>query len=99
MVDYNLIRSLGVSQEDLDTQITGALGEGFSQETLTEQIQVKQAPQAGAILTGRIVGVVGDEVMVEVGLKSEGLVSREEFDNAAELRVGDKVQVLFEKID
>src|SRR6185369_14098263 len=41
----------------------------------------------------------GDDVVVEVGLKSEGLIPREEFDNAAELKVGDKVQVLFERID
>jgi small subunit ribosomal protein S1 len=99
MVDYNLIRSLGVTQEDLEKQVAGALGEGFSQESIAEAIPVREAPQAGAILHGRIVGVMGDEVMVEVGLKSEGSVRLDEFDDPAQAKPGEPIEVLLEEVE
>ncbi|MEC9374593.1 MAG: 30S ribosomal protein S1, partial [Planctomycetota bacterium] len=53
----------------------------------------------GAILDGQIVGFAGDDVVVEVGLKSEGLISKNEFDDPAALRVGEKVKVLLETLE
>ncbi|MFN5661139.1 MAG: 30S ribosomal protein S1, partial [Planctomyces sp.] len=54
--------------------------------------------QEGQILEGEVVGFAGDDVVIEVGLKSEGLVPKEEFDGA-EVKIGDKIKVLLDKID
>jgi small subunit ribosomal protein S1 len=38
----------------------------------------------GKLIKGKIIGFAGDDVVVEVGLKSEGLIPKEEFDNLAD---------------
>ena len=99
MVDHNLIKSLGVSEEEITNELNTALGAGFDQDALSAAIQEKAAPQAGAILTGRIVGIVGDDVLVEVGLKSEGTVPLEEFDDRSKIKPGDPIEVLLEEVE
>jgi small subunit ribosomal protein S1 len=53
--------------------------------------------QDGNILTGRAININGDTVIVDVGLKSEGMVSLREFlDRSGEstVKVGDEVEVM-----
>ncbi len=103
MIDENLIASLGIGDDEAAAFLTGALGKSFGAggATAMDDLLTKQVASftPGSILEGRIIGFAGDDVVVEVGLKSEGLIPREEFDNPAELKVSDKVQVLFERID
>ncbi len=56
----------------------------------------------GEIVTGRIIGVTSNSVIVDVGYKSEGLIPIEEFtDRGGELSVsvGEEVDVLLEKTE
>ena len=56
----------------------------------------------GEIVTGRIIGVTSNAVIVDVGYKSEGLIPIEEFtDRGGELsvKVGEEVDVLLEKTE
>ncbi|NLW85957.1 MAG: 30S ribosomal protein S1 [Planctomycetes bacterium] len=99
MVDYNLIRSLGVSEDQINDELSQVLGDGFNLDSLVRTGEVAAAPQAGKILKGRIVGIVGDEAVVEVGLKSEGTVDLHEWDNPAQIKVGDVVEVLLEEME
>ncbi|MBI5723742.1 MAG: 30S ribosomal protein S1 [Planctomycetes bacterium] len=99
MVDYNLINSLGVSEDDLKKQLAEALGDGFNQETIGEVIKTKTGHQVGAILIGRIVDVVGNDVVVEVGLKSEGTVPLNEFDDPAAVISGQEIEVCLEGVE
>jgi small subunit ribosomal protein S1 len=58
--------------------------------------------QEGAVITGIVVAVEKDVVIVDVGLKSEGCVPLREFTTGgaiAELRPGDEVEVYLEKIE
>ena len=48
---------------------------------------------------GRIVGKAGDDAVIDVGLKSEGLVNKNEFDNYDSLKMGDSVEVLLEDLE
>jgi small subunit ribosomal protein S1 len=101
MIDENLIASLGITDDEASAFLSTALGTRGAGATAMDELLTKQVASftPGSILEGRVIGFTGDDVVVEVGLKSEGLIKREEFDNAAELKVGDKVQVLFERID
>ncbi|MEL7240687.1 MAG: S1 RNA-binding domain-containing protein, partial [Planctomycetota bacterium] len=54
--------------------------------------------QAGKLIQGKIIGMAGDDVVVEVGLKSEGLINKEEFGDD-EVRVGDTIDVLLESLE
>ena len=53
----------------------------------------------GSIVKGRILEVRPREVLVDIGYKSEGVISLSEFENADTLEVGDEVDVLLERLE
>ncbi len=62
--------------------------------------QVNMNP--GSIITGTVVGIENDFVVVNAGLKSDGVIPIEQFKNAKgelEVAVGDEVQVALESLE
>lgn len=58
--------------------------------------------ERGALITGTVVAIDNDWITVDTGLKSEGVVAREEFLNEEgelEVAVGDTVDVVIEAVD
>jgi small subunit ribosomal protein S1 len=56
----------------------------------------------GQVVKGRIVGMTDDSVIVDVGLKSEGRISKREFSlpgQDPEIRTGDTVEVFVERME
>ena len=51
------------------------------------------------IITGRILNIVGEDVIVDVGYKSEGVIPLDEWRNRDEVDVGDEVDVLLEAME
>ncbi len=100
MVDGNLLASLGIDgDKEAMALLEAALGRdkahGDMGNVLTSQVGDMTL---GTIKEGVVVGFAGDDVVIELGLKSEGMVNKEEFDGA-EVKVGDRIKVLLEKID
>ncbi len=63
---------------------------------------MKQAPMRfapGEIVTGTVIEVRPKEVLVDIGYKSEGSVPGNEFEDIKVVKVGDKVDVLIEKLE
>ncbi len=54
---------------------------------------------AGSIVKGTIIEVRPKEVLVDIGYKSEGVISGGEFDDIKTVKVGDEVDVLIEKLE
>ncbi len=101
MVDRNLIKSLGITDEQIQEQIGDALGSGEDvSQNLTDAMQEASSRfKVGSILTGQIVSVIGNDVFVEVGLKSEGVVDLGEFADRSEAETGTEIQVLLEAVE
>ena len=95
MVDRNIIRQLEVSEEQIDQYLRDALGPDILQGDIDAVVAdtIKNF-SPGSVLAGTIVGRAGEDVVVEVGLKSEGLVSVSEFDDPSEAALGEKVEVV-----
>ncbi len=58
--------------------------------------------ERGSVITGTVVAIDSDWITVDTGLKSEGIVAREEFlndDGELEVAVGDSVDVVVEEVD
>ncbi len=53
----------------------------------------------GEIVNGKILGVNKDDVIVDVGFKSEGIISLEEFPEPINISVGDEIDVFLEQIE
>ncbi len=99
MVDRNIVNKLGLSQDELDRQV----GEMFTEkdgEFLEEVLCAKvDSHLPGTILKGTIESQIGNDVIVEVGLKSEGVVDASEFDSPEEIEVGKEIEVFLEDTD
>ncbi|MCC6681092.1 MAG: 30S ribosomal protein S1 [Phycisphaeraceae bacterium] len=100
MVDYNLIASLDVDddkiQEMLEAEYGQAIAGGDMDGLLGTQISDFKP---GAILQGKVIGMAGDDFLIEVGLKSEGILERGEFDEPTSVEIGDVVEVLLEEVE
>src|SRR5881398_599998 len=53
----------------------------------------------GSIVKGRILEIRPREVLVDIGYKSEGVISISEFEDVENLEVGDEVDVLLERLE
>lgn len=53
----------------------------------------------GELVKGKIVRIQGDLVILDVGFKSEGAVSKLEFNNAEEMKIGREVEVVLESVE
>ena len=51
------------------------------------------------IVKGRITAISNSEVSIDIGFKSEGVVSKTEFTNVSDLHIGDEVEVFIERIE
>ncbi|MGD9690303.1 MAG: 30S ribosomal protein S1 [Phycisphaerales bacterium] len=102
MVDENLIANLltdNPALNDAERMLSAAYGVQVAKGDMGSLLQdQKQEMNPGSILEGHIVGFAGDDVVIDVNLKSEGMVPRDEWENADQLKLGDRVQVLLEGI-
>src|SRR3954452_15066531 len=61
--------------------------------------QSEKSFAAGEIVKGIIIEVRPKEVLVDIGYKSEGVISGNEFDDIKTVKVGDEIDVLIEKLE
>jgi small subunit ribosomal protein S1 len=96
MVDRNIVNKLGLSNEDLDQQVE-EMFTSEENEFLETVLQAKvDSRLPGTIIKGKIVSQIGNDVIVEVGLKSEGAIDVSEFDSPDEIEQGREIEVLLE---
>jgi len=100
MIDETLIASLGLEEDEAERMLQDAFGEQVASGDMDSLLgEEMEDLQPGRILDGRIVGRAGDDFVIEVGLKSEGLVNKDEFDDLDQIKIGDRVQVLLEALE
>ncbi len=99
MVNHALLKELGLDSQNGNDQIKDLYeGGDVSIDTMLENSGKTFAN--GSLLTGKIVNIRGDDVILEIGLKSEGVLSlAREFDNPGDVEVGDEVVVLLEQVE
>ncbi len=53
----------------------------------------------GELIKGRIVRIQGDNIILDVGFKSEGSIPKNEFHESEEIKVGNEVEVVLESVE
>src|SRR4051794_36415353 len=99
MVNRNLLRTYDLGQDELAAELDAVFGGGE-----VWLLPEAQNFQENKLLTGRVLQVTQDEVLVDVGYKSEGSIDvREWFDEATGQVVppqpGDEVQLLLQVME
>lgn len=100
MVDRNIFEKLGLSNDEIQNQVNEMFTQDESQyleEILEKKVDSREAGES--IVKGRIKSQLGNDVIVEIGLKSEGVVDASEFDSPDEIEPGREIEVLLEDTD
>ncbi len=99
MIKSNILHDLGIDEQEIEQQAIAALGTETRDELLEVIDKTVTHFEPGTIFKGTIVNHIGDDVIVEVGLKSEGIVSSQEFDSSDEIVIGDVIEVMLEAVE
>jgi len=99
MVNENLLRDMGINEEEIEKEVSAAIGDADTEnlEQLYEE-SVKDF-EVGSILKGKVIDVRGNEVIVDVGYKSEGIIPIDEFGSPPEVSPVMEIEVLLEDVE
>jgi len=94
-----VLKYIGMTPDQLEKQADQAMG-SLTTEVLQKHYEesVKDF-EVDTILKGRILNIVNDDVIVDVGYKSEGVVPITEFWNPASIKAGDEIEVFLEGVE
>ena len=104
MVNRNLLRQFDLSEDDMQTELAAA----FNVPTYDANHYWLPAEETeytvNKIVEGRVLNLVGDEVWIDVGYKSEGVIALDEWrdegtNQIVPPKVGDTIQVLLEAVE
>ena len=85
---------------DWDAYVTGDTNASISkEEQLAAYSQTLNQINAGEVTEGTVIAMNKREVVLNIGYKSDGIVSMNEFRYNPELQIGDKVEVFIESLE
>ncbi len=105
MVNRNLLREYDLSEEDMEQQLAEAMGlDHYDKDHPVVTFGEGEEFDVNNIIKGRVINIVGDEVVVDVGYKSEGVIPLEEWKDegsptANPPKPGDEILVLLESVE
>jgi small subunit ribosomal protein S1 len=106
MVDRNLLRQYDLSEEDLKNEFAKVFQTRPGDSVLDPEWLPSEETsfEVNKIVHGRVLNVIGDEVWVDVGYKSEGVIPLQEWydegeDKIKPPQVGDELQVLLDAVE
>lgn len=100
MVNRNLLRQFDIPEEELDREMSLAV----NQETEDWLPAEDQQYEVNKIVKGRVIAVHDEEVLIDVGYKSEGIIPVQEWYDEGQDKIvppqpGDEVQVLLDAVE
>ena len=99
MVNKLVLEKYDIKQEEIEKELEEILGSG-SLENIEAAFDTSiKNFDLGTILKGRVLGVIGNNVILDTGYKSEGIVPLSEFDTSEEVEVGADVEVMLESFE
>jgi len=105
MVNRNLLRQFDLPEAELQRQLQDAFYQEDTGGSLETWLPVEEQEfEANKIVKGRVLNIVGDDVVVDVGYKSEGVIKLEEWydeglDKVVPPQPGQEIQVLLDSVE
>ncbi|MCW8130230.1 MAG: 30S ribosomal protein S1 [Planctomycetota bacterium] len=91
----------GIGAAELDAEVEACMKDLNSTEVLEKKLDSSAADFApGAILKGKVVRMAGNDIVVDIGYKSEGFIDKAEFDNNLDgIEPGVELEVYLDQIE
>ncbi len=99
MVNKLVLEEYDIKQEEIERELEEIIGsDSLEKIEAVFDTSIKNF-DLGTILKGRILGVIGNNVILDTGYKSEGIVPLSEFDSTEEVEVGTDIEVILESFE
>ena len=99
MVNKLVLEEYDIKQEEIERELEEIVGsDSLEKIEAVFDTSIKNF-DLGTILKGRILGVIGNNVILDTGYKSEGIVPLSEFANHEEVEVGADIEVMLESFE
>ena len=99
MVNKFVLEEYAIDQEEIQRELEEIIG-GDSLEKIEAAFDTSVKKfDLGTILKGRILGVIGNNVILDTGYKSEGTIPLSEFDSAEDVEIGNEIEVMLESFE
>jgi small subunit ribosomal protein S1 len=95
----DVVRKYDLSPEELEQKVQQAFQDVPAEEMEGRYTESVKEFRPDTILKGRVLNVANDEVIVDIGYKSEGVIPLSEFGENADVDVGDEIEVLLDEIE
>jgi len=100
MVDNNILQDIELDETAVEQALAEALGSADATDRLGQEVdRMISSFKPGNILKGRVIEVVGDGVIIDVGFKSEGVIRLDEFEDPTAIDPGDEIEVYLEAVE
>lgn len=98
MSNRRLIDQLGIKDDDADKQAADIMAANPVEAQKHYEESLKNF-QPDTIIKGRILNVVGDDVLVDIGYKSEGVVPKSDFQFEDDIQIQKDIEVFLENVE
>ena len=105
MVNRNLLRQFDLAEQDLQTELQAVFTREGADGSIEDWLPAEaQEFEVNRIVEGRVANLIGDDVLVDVGYKSEGIIPLNEWydegdDKIHPPHIGDRIQVLLDAVE
>jgi small subunit ribosomal protein S1 len=99
MVNKIVLEEYDIKQDEIERELEEIIGsDNLEKIEAAFDTSIKNF-DLGTILRGRILGVIGNNVILDTGYKSEGTVPLSEFDSPEEAEIGTDIEVMLEAFE
>jgi len=99
VAEKSFLEEIGVNKKTIEEELEQLLHK-YPDETLSELYSKSfKEVKPNTILKGKIINVRGDEVIVDIGYKSDGIIPSVEFDSPEDIKIGEEIDVLLEAVE
>ena len=99
-MNRDILKEYNVNLIDVEKEIDEIIGCGDTKKKIESTYYDSILSfEVGSILKGRILSILGDNVIIDCGYKSEGMVPKFEFDAPSEIKINEEIEVLLEAIE
>jgi small subunit ribosomal protein S1 len=93
-----VVKQFELPEEEIQKQLQNALGEKPAETLETAYADAIRDFEPNTIIKGKVVNIVGNEVIINVGYKSEGIIELDQFSGES-VKIGDEIEVFLESVE
>jgi small subunit ribosomal protein S1 len=99
-MERDILKEYNVNVAEIEREVAAIIGAEDTKKKIESMYSesVKDFG-VGSVLKGKILSIVGDNVVVDCGFKSEGIIPMFEFEGPSEIKIGEEIEVLLEAVE